>query len=398
MAKQVVILGAGYGGVKSALTLARESGRNEVAATLVNKHNYHQFITELHETAAGLHGDSATRVLLSAIFDGTGIRIIKDTVLGILPGENRVVLERGTLDYDYLVVGLGSEPEYFNIPGLEQYSLTLRSLNSAKLIKTQVENNFARFKAAPLKRNLLTVVVGGAGFTGIELAGELADWLPDLAQQYDIPERAVNLTLIEAAATILKGHDRYLIDNAYRVLREKGIRIITDVSIEGVTENDIKLSGGEVIRYGTFIWTGGIRANRVVMRAGFTTAVRGRASVNKYLQSTDFPNIYLVGDNAFITNPATGEVMGPTAQVAIQSGHVAALNILADIRGGDLQVFYPRELGRVVSLGRNVAAGKIGTRYKPQGRIAGFLKEAIQWKYLYSIGGFKLVAKKFLKN
>ena len=397
MAKRVVILGAGYGGVKSALTLAVESFDGETEVILVNKHDYHQFITELHESATGFLDNSDIRVPLADVFENTGVKLIKDTVSRILPRDNRVIMEKDFLEYDYLIIGLGSEPEFFKIPGLEQYSFTLRSLNSAKLIKTHIENNFARFKANPLQRDLLTVVVGGAGFTGIELAGELADWLPVLARQYDLPENMGTVVCIEASASILKGYDRHLIDNAYRVLREKRVRIITDTNIEGITEKEVKLSNQETIMTRTFIWTGGIRANNVVTQAGFTAAVRGRASINKYLQSVDYPHVYIIGDNAFITNPATGEVMGPTAQVAIQSGYLAARNVLAEIRGEDPKVFYPHELGRVVSLGRKVAVGKIGQKFKPQGRVGGWLKGAIQWKYLFSIGGLRLVAKKLLK-
>jgi NADH dehydrogenase len=306
-------------------------------------------------------------------------------------------MEQETLAYDYLIVGLGSEPEYFDIPGLEQHSMTLRSLNCAKLIKTRIENNFATFKTDPLRREMLTVVVGGAGFTGIELTGELADWLPQLAEQYDLPPSVFSLICIEASSTILKGSDKHLIDNSYGILQDKGVRVITGVAIEEVTKNQIRLDSGETIKTNAFIWTGGIRANNVVTQAGFSASVRGRASVNKYLQSVDYPNVYLIGDNAFITAPDTGEVMGPTAQVAIQSGHVAALNILADIKGADPVVFHPKEMGRVVSVGRKVAVGKIGTKIKPKGRIGGLMKQAIQWKYLYSIGGFRLVAKKILK-
>ncbi|PKM82938.1 MAG: FAD-dependent oxidoreductase [Firmicutes bacterium HGW-Firmicutes-14] len=397
MAKRVVILGAGYGGVKCAQTLERKSSRDETEIILVNKHDYHQFIAQIHESAVGLRDNEDIRVSLAEIFDETRVRIIKDIVLHILPKENKILLEQGTVTYDYLVVALGSEPEYFNIPGIERHSLTLRSLNSAKLIRTHIENRFAAFKANPLKREFLTIVVGGAGFTGIELAGELADWVHELVKEFDLPENLVSVINIEAASTILKEYDRQLIENAYHVLREKGVRIVTDTSIEEVTENRIELSSGEVIKTGTFIWTGGIRANRVVARSGFTSAVRGRARVNKYLQAVDYPNVYIIGDNAFITDPATGDVMGPTAQVAIQGGYIAAHNIMADARGDDLKVFYPRELGRVVSLGRNVAVGQIGKKFKSKGRVAGLLKQAIQWKYLYSIGGVKLVTKKLLK-
>jgi len=396
VAKRIVILGAGYGGIRCALTLEGESRQGEVEVVLVNKHNYHQFIAQLHESAVGLHSGNDIRIPLNEIFEGSQIRLIKDVVLRILPKENRVLLQRGVLEYDYLVVGLGSEPEYLNVPGLEQYSLTLRSLNSAKLIRTHIENSFARFKADPSKTELLVIVIGGAGFTGIELAGELADWMPSLAGEYDVPENLVSLICIEAASTVMAGYDRQLVQKALEVLREKKVRIITGAAIESVSENEVRLNNGEVIRTGTFIWTGGIRANRLVAQAGFATAVRGRARVNKYLQAIDYPNVYFVGDNAFITNPVSGKVMGPTAQVAIQSGHMAARNILADIRGQSLYIFYPREFGRVVSLGRRIAIGKIGRRYRTTGKVAGMLKEAVKWKYLFTIGGLRLVAKRML--
>ncbi len=397
MAKRIVILGAGYGGVRCALTLEHEAKKGEVEIILVNKHNYHQFITQLHESAVGLSDERDIRVPLDEIFNGGRVKLIKDEILKIFPRDNSVILEDGNLDYDYLVVGLGSEPEYFEIPGLEQYSLTLRSLNSAKHIKTHIENNFAFYKNHPLHREFLNIVVGGAGFTGIELAGELADWVPSLVQKYDIPKKMVSVTCIEASSSILTGFDRHLVENAYRVLQDKGVRIITDIAIESVTADEVRLANGEVLKSRTFIWTGGMRANNIVSQAGFSAMVRGRAKVNQFLQSVDYPNVYIIGDNAFITNPDTGEVMAPTAQIAIQSGYIAALNILAEIRSESPQIFRPRELGRVISLGRNVAVGKIGKKYKTKGRAAGFLKEAIQWKYLYSIGGLKLVAKKFLK-
>lgn len=397
MAKRIVILGAGYGGVKCALTLEHEAKKGEVETFLVNKHNYHQFITQLHESAVGLSDERDIRVPLEEIFDNGRVRLIKDEIRRIFPRDNNVVMENGSIDYDYLVVGLGSEPEYFEIPGLEQHSLTLRSLNSAKLIKTHIENNFATYKNQPLHRDLLNIVVGGAGFTGIELAGELADWLPELAEKYDIPQSIVSVTCIEASSSILTGFDRHLVENAYQVLQEKGVRIITDTAIGSITAKEVKLVNGEVLKTRAFIWTGGMRANKIVAQAGFSAMVRGRAKVNQFLQSVDYPNVYIIGDNAFITNPDTGEVMAPTAQIAIQSGYMAAHNILAEIRGESPRIFRPRELGRVISLGRNLAVGKFGRRYRTKGRAAGFIKEAIQLKYLYSIGGFRLVAKKFLK-
>lgn len=279
MAKRVVILGAGYGGVRCGLTLDHEGKKGEVDIVLVNKHNYHQFITQLHESAVGIRDDHDIRVPLDEVFNTERVKLIKDEVIKIFPKENSVVLAEGSLDYDYLVVSLGSEPDYYDIPGLEQYSLTLKSLNSAKLIRTHIENNFAMYKNNPHRRELLNIVVGGAGFTGTELAGEFADWIPELAEKYDIPQSLISVINIEAASSILTGFDKNLVENAYRVLQDKGVRIITNVAIDGVTRNEVRLNNGEVIKTLAFIWTGGMRASKVVAQAGFTSAVRGRAHV-----------------------------------------------------------------------------------------------------------------------
>lgn len=379
--KTAVIIGAGYAGVRCALDLARGGGSDELQVVLVNKHNYHQFITQLHEPAAG--GDyEDTRVPLEEIFAGTAVRLYKSTVTAIRPGEDRVQTEAGELHYDYLVVGLGSEPEYYGIPGLEENSLTLRSLNSARVIRTQIENAFARYKADPADASLLTVVIGGAGFTGVELAGELADWLPEL-----------NIINIEAAPDILSGYEADLVREARQVLALKKITFITGTGIKEVRRNEVLLTDGTAVRAATIIWTGGVKASRLVIEAGFKTIARGRAEVNDYLQAAGYPRVYITGDSAFIKNSGTGEVMGPTAQVAIQSGHIAALNILADLHGYGKTVFRPRELGRVTSLGRKVAVGKVGDRFKIKGRPAGLLKNLIKIKYLYSIGGIPRVLR-----
>lgn len=390
--KTAVIIGAGYAGVRCALDLARSGGSDELQVVLVNKHNYHQFITQLHEPAAG--GDyEDTRVPLDEIFAGTDVRLYKSTVTAIRPGEDKVLTEAGELVYDYLVVGLGSEPEYYGIPGLEENSLTLRSLNSAKVIRTQIENAFARYKVEPAEASLLTVVIGGAGFTGVELAGELADWLPDLTGRYDIDPDKVRIINIEAAPDILSGYEADLVKAAREVLTPKNVTFITGTAIKEVHRNEVLLTDGTIIRAATIVWTGGVKASRLVTGAGFKTTARGRAEVNEYLQAVDYPRVYITGDSAFIKNPETGEVMGPTAQVAIQSGHIAALNILADLRGQGKTVFHPRELGRVTSLGRKVAVGKVGARFKIKGRPAGLLKNLIKIKYLYSIGGIPRVLR-----
>jgi len=172
---RIVILGAGYGGIVTAIRLQKELNYNEADVTLVNKHDYHYITTHLHMPAAGTDNPENARVDISKLIDEFKIDFVKGTVLQIKPQERKVVLEESTLSYDYLVVGLGGEPETFGIPGLREYAMNIRSINSVRLIREHIEYQFAKFKREPSRTDYLTFIVGGAGFTGIEFVGELAE-------------------------------------------------------------------------------------------------------------------------------------------------------------------------------------------------------------------------------
>ena len=162
---KIVILGAGYGGVLTALRLQKELNYNEADVTLVNKHDYHYITTHLHMPAAGTDNPENARVSISKLIDEFKIDFVKSTVVQIRPQDKKVILEDGTLSYDYLVIGLGGEPETFGIPGLAENAMSIRSINSVRLIREHIEYQFARFKREPHRTDYLTFVVGGAGFT-----------------------------------------------------------------------------------------------------------------------------------------------------------------------------------------------------------------------------------------
>ncbi|MBX6395726.1 MAG: FAD-dependent oxidoreductase, partial [Alicyclobacillaceae bacterium] len=179
MSKRVVILGAGYGGLVAALKLAKETTPQDAEITLVNKYDYHQLVTQLYEPAAAAKRDSDVRIPLAKLLSGKHIRFVQDVVTKIDPKAKKVTLQTRELEYDYLVVALGSETEYFGIPGMKEHALTLKSVDEARLIRTHIERCFAEYPYDP-RPEYLTFVVGGAGLTGIELVGEIANWLPRL--------------------------------------------------------------------------------------------------------------------------------------------------------------------------------------------------------------------------
>ncbi|PYI53886.1 NAD(P)/FAD-dependent oxidoreductase [Paenibacillus flagellatus] len=388
---RIVILGAGYGGVLTALRLQKELNYNEANVTLVNKHDYHYITTHLHMPAAGTDDPENARVSISKLIDEFKIDFVKSTVVQIKPQERKVILEDGTLSYDYLVIGLGGESETFGIPGLQEYALNIRSINSVRLIREHIEYQFAKFKREPERKDYLTFVVGGAGFTGIEFIGELADRIPKLCKEFDVDPSLVKIYNIEAAPTALPGFDPELVEYAMQVLTNKGVTFKIATAIKECTPDGVVLADGETIRSSTVVWTGGIRGNRLVEQAGFE-AMRGRVKVDEFLRTTQFENVYIIGDCSLIINDQ-GRPYPPTAQIAMQQGVTCAYNLVASIRNQPLREFKFDNKGVVASLGKGEAIGIVFGK-KLKGGMAALMKKLIDLRYLYIIGGIPLVLRK----
>lgn len=389
---KILILGAGYGGISTAIGLQKALNYNEADVTLVNKHDYHYMTTQLHMSAAGTDHPENARVPISRLIDEFKIDFLKGVVSRIQPDEQTVVLEDGrVLSYDYLVIGLGGEPETFGIPGLKEHALSIRSINSVRFIREHIEYQFAKFKQAPDRLECLTFVVGGAGFTGIEFVGELSDRIPELCEAFDVDPSLVKIYNIEAAPTALPGFDPELVEYAMQVLTKKGVQFKIGTAIQECTPEGVRLANGEMIRAATVVWTGGIRGNRVVEEAGFET-VRGRVQVDPMLRSKQYENVFVIGDCSVVMNPE-GRPYPPTAQIAMQQGENVAYNLVAAIRNTPMKEFRYIHRGTVASLGKGEAIGVVGKR-KFKGGTAAYLKKAVDARYLFKIGGIPLVIKK----
>jgi NADH dehydrogenase len=325
------------------------------------------------------------------LIDEFKIDFVKSTVVQIRPQDKKVILEDGTLSYDYLVIGLGGEPETFGIPGLGEHAMNIRSINSVRLIREHIEYQFARYKREPHRTDYLTFVVGGAGFTGIEFVGELSDRIPELCKQFDVDPALVKIYNIEAAPTALPGFDPELVEYGMDVLTKKGVTFRIGTAIKECSPEGVIVGEGEEIKSATVIWTGGIRGNRLIEEAGFET-MRGRVKVDEFLRVPGNDNIYIVGDNSLMFNPE-GRPYPPTAQIAMQQGVVCAHNLVASIRNQPPKGFTFSNKGTVASLGKGEAIGiAFGKKYK--GRVAAWLKKAIDLRYLFIIGGIPLVLRK----
>lgn len=385
---KILIVGAGYGGVATAVGLEKQGQ----PFTLVNKHDYHYFTTLMHETAGGRSERFEDyKADLNEILRADDSQIVVDTVKELRPQENKVLGEQGEYDYDYCVVSLGNAPEYFGIPGMHENALVLRSLDTAMQIHEHIEYQFATFRDDG-DETKLKVIVGGAGLTGIELCGELADSLPELAMRYEIPLDKVELINLEAAPTILPMLDEKLREKAAHILDSKGVQLRTGTAIVKVNPNQVELKTGETIDAKTIIWTGGVRANPLIKDAGFETDNKGRAKVNEFLQSVDFSNVFVIGDSAWFTGP-DGKPLPPTAQAAEQMGGHLVKNLLHMMNGEQMEPFVFHNLGTLASLGHELGVGSV-KGMATTGVPASLMKEATKVKYLWHLGGMRMLSKK----
>lgn len=387
---KIVILGAGYGGILTAQRLQKELNYNEADVTLVNRHDYHYITTHLHMPAAGTDTIDHARVPISKLIDEFKIDLVKSAVKDIRPHEKKVILEDGTLSYDILVISLGGEPETFGIPGMKEHAMTIRSINSVRLIREHIEYQFACYKNDSAASRL-RFVVGGAGFSGVEFVSELADRLPRLCKEFDVDPAKVELYNVEAAPTALPGFDKELVEYAMDVLKNKGIILRIGIPIKECFAGGVIIGDGERIEASTVVWTGGIRGNKLIENAGFEVT-RGRVKVDEYLRAPGYDHIYIIGDSSLVLNKE-GRPYPPTAQIAMQQGVNCAKNIALSIRGKDLIKFTFSHKGTVASLGKGEAIAIVNGK-KWKGWKAAQLKKAVDIRYLYVIGGIPLVLQK----
>ena len=386
MAKDIVILGAGYGGVLTALTVREYMTREDANITLVNKYPTHQIITELHRLAAGNVTEHRLALPLEKIFKRKDVDIVVAEVESFDVNHKRVKLSNGdTLGYDVLVVGLGSVTNFFGIPGLEENSLILKSVDDAKKICQHVEERIKNYAQTKDPADA-TIVIGGGGLTGVELVGELVDWMPELAKKYGVDRKEIHIKLVEGMPKILPVLPDPLIDYATESLERRGVEFITGVFVTGVNGNVIELKDGSTITANTFVWTGGIAGHPLVGESGLEVN-RGRATVNEYLQSTSHPDVFVVGDSAVAMNPE-GKPYAPTAQNSWQMGKTAGYNVYAYLTGGTMEKFDPVDLGTLASLGRKDCVAAVGAnRTHLKGAPAAIMKEASNVRYLAHIRG-----------
>ena len=394
MSTKIVILGAGYAGVHAAKKLSKKYKKNnDVEITLIDKNPYHTLMTELHEVAGGRVPEESVKVELSRIFHRTKVNVVVDYIENVDTDKKVIATKDGKYEYDYLIIGTGSEPAFFGVPGVKENGFTLWSLEDALRIRKHIEGRFKRAsfeKNEEKRKQMLTFVVAGSGFTGIEMAGELLEWKTKLAYDYRVDESEVRLLVVEAMSTILNMLDRKQADKAEKYMIKHGVEILKDSPIVEVKEDSIKLKDGQVIPTETLIWTCGVQANQEAAEYGLERVRAGRLQTNEYMQAVGKEDVYVVGDIAYIEEePGKGNPQ--IVEAAEQTAMTAVKNIINSIEKKNEKVkFKSNYHGFMVSIGGRYAVANL-MGIKLSGFFAMVMKHLINMVYLFGVNNVHAV-------
>lgn len=359
----MLILGAGFGGLYTALQMHRLLG-SRAEITLLDRNDYFLFTPLLFQAVSGtLKTHHVARPLARLL--PPGIRFIQTTVHGVDLIGRRVDTDAGALSYDFIVLALGGVPNFYGMASAERHALPFKRLGDVDRLRSHIQHRFAEAERhARRAADLLRTVVTGAGCTGVELIAELHDWLrgPLLRQFPGVRNETVELVLAEALDHLLCPMDPQLMRLAVRKLLERQIdvRLGTFVTEVGDGWLQVRTPSGEQkqIPCGTIVWTAGIKANPVVSNLGVPSESGGRIQVSSTLQILAHPEALAIGDLAACPDPQGG-ILPATAQVAVQQAPAAARVLYALIAGQEPKHFRYKRKGEVVGLGRMGALAEV---------------------------------------
>ena len=359
---RVVILGAGFGGLRAAQTLEKEP----VDVLLVERNNYHAFLPLLYQVAAAeLHPQDIAYPLRTLFARSPNVRVAFGEATHIDLELKTLAVDGLRERFDYLILAMGSRTHHFGVQGAERHAFALKTLEEALALRNHVLVRFERalqLADGAERRAALTFAIVGGGPTGVELAGALAELVRGPVAK-DFPALAAGestgagrIVLIEATDKLLAGLPERLSVYTRERLQRMGVEVRLSSPVSAVRADGVELAGGEFLPAETVVWTAGVRGDLSAL--GSELAERGgRILTRDTLQTLTHPTVYAIGDLARIdgSQPPLPQV----APVAIQQGEAAANNVLRAVRGESLLPFTYREQGTMVAIGRNHAVAQV---------------------------------------
>lgn len=364
--KRILILGGGFAGLYAAMELEKAVARDgNVDVTLINRENFFLFTPMLHEVAASdldltTIVNPVRKMLKRVSFFAGEVETID------LPRKQVTVLHGfdhhpHILGYDHLVIGLGSITNFYGLPGLEERALTMKSLGDAIRLRNHLIAHLeeADSECVTVKNPLLTFVVAGGGFAGVETVAGLNDFVRDALPSYShLKESMLRIVLVHPGAVILPELGEKLGAYAQKKLAARGVEIRVETKVKAVSARGVELSDGTMIETNTLVWTAGTSPNPLLQGLACNKE-RGRVVVNEFMEVVDWPGLWALGDCAAVPDAATGKSCPPTAQHALRQGKVLAQNIMAAIRGGPKKPFVFSTIGQLAAIGKRTGVANI---------------------------------------
>ncbi len=404
MAKKIVVLGAGYAGVLTAKKLAKKLKGKGVEITLIDKNPFHTMLTELHEVAAWRVEEDSIKIDLKRVFAGRKVNVVMDTIESTDYAGKKLIGKQNTYDYDYLVLATGSKPTFFGVPGVQEHGFTLWSYEDAVRLRDHIMNMFRKAAAEPdeqKKRHLLSFFVVGAGFTGVEMTGELAELVPILCKRFEIDPSLVSIYEGDILERVVPVLPEKLSNKVQRRLEKMGVKVMLKCGICGVGEGylDYKPAGEEVCKRldaNTVIWTAGIEGSDI---ASASTELdlkgRGRVQTDGYLRAQGREDIYIAGDNIFYVPEGEKMPVPQMVENCEQCADTIAHNLAAAITGsGHMEAYKPKFHGMMVCIGGRYGVAHVGmpgSFFALPSFLAMFAKHFINVIYFIQVLGWNKV-------
>ncbi len=353
---RIVVLGAGFAGLQAARGLAR----SQAEVVILDCNNYHTFFPLLYQVAAAeLEPEDIIYPVRSTLRHRKNVHLYVDRVTGVDMDRKIVNTADHVFPYDYLVLSLGSTPFFFNVEGAAEHTLQLKSLEDAIATRNHILIRFERalYETDPEKRRrMLTFAVIGAGPTGVEYSGALAELLHGpLRKDYTTLDfKEVRLLLLEATEHVLPGLPEKLQHYTTKRLQKMGVEIVLGAPVTRIEAESLTLKDGTLIPLETAVWTAGVHGSPPTRPSNLPLLRNGQVKVLPTLQVEGHPEIYVTGDLAHLEQE--GKPLPMVAPLAVKEGQMAARNLHRQLKGQEPRPFHYKDLGTLVAIGRNAAA------------------------------------------
>jgi NADH dehydrogenase len=387
MAARILILGGGFAGLATARKLERLLRPGEAEMTLISRENFTLFTPMLPEIGSGnletRHVVTPVRAQLRRTSFVLGdVRSI-DLEAKHVTVEHTIMGTMRTLPYDQLVIGLGSVTSTFGLPGIAERSIPYKTLEDADRVRNHV---IAMLETADvttdpvLQKRYLTFVFVGGGFTGVEAAGEMADFFHSTKRYYpNIDIADIEVVLVEGGKKLLPDLQAGMGEYSEVALRKRGIRVLTQTMVAGADDVGLQIKDGPTIPTATIVWSAGVKPSPVVSDLSIATGRGGSIIVANDLSVPNYPGVWAIGDCAAVPDPdEAGKSYPATAQHAIREGPVLAGNIVATLRGTETKLFRYRAMGMMASLGARRGVAGLQGKFLITGFVAWLL-----WRTYY---------------